>query len=111
MHLQTRTLSGPQKVNIFSKRKPVRVRLRFPHLLVVLFGIFVGIFAVWERIHYVRLGYDIALLKQENEALVKEHRTLLLELKTSISLDKVEQRARTTLKMKVPERGQVLYVK
>ncbi len=111
MHLQTRALSGPQKVNIFSKKNPARVRLRLPYLLVVLFGIFVGVFAVWERIHYVRIGYDIALLKQENEKLVKEHRTLLLELKTSISLDKVERRARTTLKMEVPERGQVLYVK
>ena len=72
MHLQTRALSGPQKINIFSKSNPARVRLRLPYLLVVLFGIFVGVFAVWERIHYVRIGYDTALLKQENEKLEVE---------------------------------------
>ena len=85
--------------------------MRWPFLLVVLFCIFVGLFAVWERVQYVRIGYGIQLQKQEHDRLLQEKRKLLLEYNTSVSLDRVEEQAEKRLKMKVPEKGQIFYVK
>lgn len=104
-------LLGPQKVDIFSKKNTARVQMRWSYFFVVIFCIFVGLFAVWERVHYVRVGSKIQILKQEHEKLVQEQRKLLLEYNTSVSLDKVEARARKKLAMEFPESDQVLYVK
>jgi cell division protein FtsL len=111
MNMQTKVLSRPQKVHIFSKKKHVRIRVRLPFLFVVVFSILVGIFSVWERIHYLQVGAGIERLKQKNRALVQEHRNLLLEYNTSISLTKVEEEAQKDLRMRLPEKGQVLYVR
>ncbi len=85
--------------------------MQWPYLFVVLFCIFVGVFAVWERVQYVRIGSAIQVLKQEHEKLVQDKRNLLLEYNTSISLDRVEKRARQQLKMKFPDPDQTYYVK
>lgn len=111
MNYPSGVLLRPQRINIFSKKKTQHIRMRWPYLLVVLFCVFVGLFAVWERVQYFRIGYDIQQLTQEHDSLVQEKRKLLLEYNTSISLDKVEERARKKLKMRVPEEGQLFYVK
>ncbi len=85
--------------------------MQWPYLFVVLFCIFVGVFAVWERVQYVRIGSEIRLLKQKHEKLIKEKRNLLLAYNISISLDKVDERARKQLKMKVPDPDQIYYMK
>jgi cell division protein FtsL len=104
-------LVGPQKIDIFSRKKAAHIRMQWPFSLIVLFSIFVGLFAVWERVQYVRIGHAIQVLNQEHEKLLQDKRKLLLEYNTSVSLDKVEERARKQLKMKVPEEDQILYVK
>ena len=104
-------LLGSQKIDIFSKKNTDRIRMHWSYLFVVLFCIFVGIFAVWERVQYVRIGYDIQLLKQEHENLLQDKRKLLLEYNTSVSLDKVEERARKELRMQIPAADQIFYVK
>jgi cell division protein FtsL len=110
MNHRSGVLIGPQKIDIFSKKKTAQIKMRWPFLLVVLFTIFVGLFAVWERVQYVRIGYATHQLRQEHDKLLQDKRKLLLEYNTSISLDKVEEQARKRLKMKVPETGQVFYV-
>lgn len=107
----TRVLARPQKVHIFSKQKHVKIRVRLPFLLVVVFVLLVGIFAVWERMHYLQVGASIEGLKQENRRLVQLNRNLLLEYNTSISLDKVEEDAVKELGMQHPEKGQIVYVR
>jgi cell division protein FtsL len=107
----SRTLPRIQNIDIFSKTAPARVRMQWSYLFVVIFCIFVGVFAVWERVQYVRIGSEIQLLKQEHGKLIQERRNLLLEYNTSISLDKVEERARKQLKMKFPDPDQTYYVK
>jgi len=109
MSYHSNILRRPQNINIFSKKRADRVRMRWPYLLIVLFAVFVGIFAVWERVQYVRTAYGIQLLKQDHEKLIQEKRKLLLEYNTSISLDRVEKRARKQLKMKVPEKEAIIY--
>ncbi len=111
MNLHSGSLSGLQKIDIFSKRKPIRIRVRLPFLAVILFCIVVGVASVWERVQYIRLGSEIEMQKQENARLLQEKRKLLLEFNTMISLDQVEKRARSQLGMRLPEAGQVLYVK
>ncbi|MDX1762700.1 MAG: cell division protein FtsL [bacterium] len=109
--METRVLTRPQKVHIFSKQKHVKIRVRLPFLVAVVFALLVGIFAVWERIHYLQLGTSIERYKQENRRLVQLHRNLRLEYNTSISLDKVEAEARENLKMQQPDEGQIVYVR
>jgi cell division protein FtsL len=110
MSLHPRVLSRPQRIDIFSKNNHATLRVRLPILLVVLFCMLVGICSVWERMQYVRIGYDIERLKQKHEELVQEKRNLLLEYNTSISLGKVEERAGKELHMRLPEEGQAIYV-
>ena len=109
--METRVLARPQKVHIFSKQKHVKIRVRLPVLIAVVFVLLVGIFAVWERMHYLQMGTGIEHLKQENRRLTQLHRNLLLEYNTSISLDKVEGEARKNLGMQHPEKGQIVYVR
>ncbi|OIP66213.1 MAG: hypothetical protein CO150_03025 [Nitrospirae bacterium CG_4_9_14_3_um_filter_53_35] len=104
-------LLGSQKIDIFSKKKTDRLQMHWSYLFAVLFCLFVGIFAVWERVQYVRIGYDIQVLKQDQEKLLQEKRKLLLEYNTSVSLDKVEERARKELGLQVPSANQIFYVK
>ncbi|MEK6775357.1 MAG: cell division protein FtsL [bacterium] len=104
-------LLGSQRIDVFSKKKTDRIQMHWSYLFVVLFCIFVGIFAVWERVQYVGIGYDIQVMKQEHEKLLQDKRELLLEYNTSISLDKVEERARKELRMQVPAADQIFYVK
>lgn len=104
-------LLRPQKIDIFSKKNTAPLRMRWPLVLVVLFCTFVALFAVWERVQYVRIGYAIHLLKQEHEKLIQEERKLLLEYNTSVSLDRVEERARKRLNMEVPKEDQIIYVR
>ncbi len=111
MNYSSSTLPRIQNIDIFSKKDPAHVRMQLPYLFVVLFCIFVGVFAVWERVQYVRIGSEIQVLKQEHEKLIQERRNLLLEYNTSISLDRVEKRARQQLKMKFPDPDQIYYVK
>ncbi len=111
MNLDMGMALRPQRVDIFSKKNTARIRMHWPSLMVILFSIFVGLFAVWERVQYVRLGYEIQVLKQEHEKLLQERRKLLLEYNTSVSLDKVEEQAQKRLKMRVPEAGQTFYVR
>jgi len=109
--METRVLTRPQKVHIFSKQKHVKIRVRLPVLLVVSFALLVGIFAVWERMHYLQVGAGIERLKQENGRLAQLNRNLLLEYNTSISLDKVEEEAGGKLGMQHPEKGQIIYAR
>jgi cell division protein FtsL len=111
MNYPAGVLLRPQKIDIFSKKKSAPIRMRWPLLAVLIFCVFVGLFAVWQRVQYVRIGYDIQVLKQEHDKLVQEKRKLLLEYNTSVSLDKVEATARKRLKMDLPEEGQIIYVR
>ncbi len=111
MRTSPRVLTRPQKIDIFSKRNRATLHVRLPILFVVLFCVLVGVCSVWERMQYVQAGYEIAGLKEENRNLKQEKRNLLLEYTTSISLERVESRAEKQLDLRLPEQGQVLYVK
>ncbi|NOY52473.1 MAG: cell division protein FtsL [Deltaproteobacteria bacterium] len=111
MNYAPRVFTGTQKIDILSKRDRTPLRVRLPILFVVFFCVLVGVCSVWERTQYVRVGYEIACLKEQNRKLKQEKRNLLLEYATSISLDRVESRARKKLHLHLPEEGQILYVK
>jgi len=107
----SRVFTGAQRVDIFSRGDHAPLRLRLPILFVLFFCILVGVCSVWERTESVRVGYEIACLKEQNRNLKQEKRSLLLEYATSISLARVEAQAGKKLHLQLPEEGQVLYVR
>jgi len=111
MNYAPRVLTGTQKIDIWSKGDHTRLHVRLPILLVLFFCVLVGVYSVWERTQYVRIGYEIACLKEQNRKLIQEKRNLLLEYAGSISLTGMEKRAGKQLHLGLPEEGQVLYVK
>ena len=63
---------------------------------------------VWQHIFVVRLGYEIERLREQQAALVQEHKGLRLELGQLRSLRRVEEFARKRLGMVTPRPGQVI---
>jgi len=106
-----RTWIRAQRIDIFSKPNPVRVRVRLSLMAALLFAVFTGLFAVWERVQYLRLGHEIQLLRQEHEALVREGRSLRAEYERSVTLETVEERARRDLGLVIPSADQLIYMK
>jgi cell division protein FtsL len=73
--------------------------------LVLLAG---ALFWVWQHVHVMRQGYEIERLREQQAALVQEHKALRLEAGQLRQLRRVEELARIKLGMVTPKPGQVI---
>jgi cell division protein FtsL len=72
--------------------------------------LFLGLFYVWTRMKVVQIGYEIADLEKENNALKNRKREMLLEITSLQSPGELEKQARNKVGLAFPPLGKVVHV-
>ena len=67
-----------------------------------------GLFYVWQRFQFTKLGFDVARLRQEKAELEERIEPLQVEADYLSRLERVDQLAREQLGMRAPVPGQVI---
>ncbi len=67
--------------------------------------------AIWANLETVRLGYQLAKVAGQKEALLERNRQLRMEQAQATSLVRVDGIARKTLGLVAPEPGQILLIR
>jgi len=72
--------------------------------------LFLALFYVWTRMKVVQIGYEIADLEKENNALKNRKREMLLEITSLQSPGELEKQARKKVGLMFPPLGKVVHV-
>ena len=83
-------------------------QISLPALFLGLSLVGLALLHVWLRLQVIQLGYVLSTTSKVQSQLEQENRELQLELATLTSPDRLEQRARTRLGLREPEKGQVV---
>ncbi len=67
--------------------------------------------AIWANLETVRLGYQLAKVAGQKEALLERNRQLRMEQAQAASLVRVDEIARKKLGLVAPEPGQILLIR
>jgi cell division protein FtsL len=67
-----------------------------------------GLFYVWQRFQFTKLGFDVAQLRQQKAQLEEQLEPLEVEVDYLSRLERVDRVAREQLGMRAPQPGQVI---
>ena len=67
-----------------------------------------AVFFLWQRYQFVRLGYEVNRLRQQQAALMEAIEPLEVEVRYLSRLERIEHLARTELGMHAPAPSQVI---
>lgn len=85
---------------------PIIVKLALLSLVIMSF-----LLVVWQRTQVLRLGYQLERMEATKKELLKENKSLLLEVSSLTSLYRIEKIATNRLGFKTPDRKNIFIVK
>lgn len=101
-------------LSLFGGRQEERIaaetgrQISLPALFLGLSLVGLALLHVWLRLQVIQLGYVLSTTSKVQSQLGQENRELQLELATLTSPDRLEERARTRLGLREPEKDQVV---